>query len=319
MANKLGDINKGDDWVECVPEEDRERVREEYKKAKNIKEKIQVLKSWHPKGHLNLKPIKNLEEYFKYIRICTTDSTWFRGESKDFVRHMPKLYRNIDYKKVTEQLTKERKYFLEFQRRARSLAPEIAAKDTWSWYFLIQHYGGPTSPLDWTQDAAIALWFALNTDVEDTNDAIVICLAPTTLLEYAYEEIGEERNGPGVVLYPGENFTEKWIANITTPDGHSVVELPDSPISLLPPYLNPRITAQKSCFTLFGNRMDGFYEDGKQIVCPCCGQQIFNKLVLDGQSKNDLRNELTKIGITTGRIYPDLDGLSKEITNEIYK
>ncbi len=196
--------------------------------------------------------------------------------------------------------------------------PDISVNDTWSWYFLIQHYGGSTRLLDWTQDAAIALFFALGTDQENSNDSMVTCLTPTALLQYALKELGDEEPESSTILYPGEKPTDRWITNISAPADHTIRELPASPIALLPPYSNPRITAQRSCFTLFGNRIDGFYEDGKHIVCPTCGQQIFCKLVIEGQSKNDLRKELARIGITSGKIYPGLDGLCKEITDEIY-
>jgi len=307
------------DWIKGITEEHQEEVREKYKKAKTFKKKIDILKTWHPKGHLSLKPIKNLETYFKYIRVCTTDSTWFRGESKNFGSLKPKLYRNIDSNEIVEQQAKERKYFLEFKRRARSMVPDIDENDNWSWYFLIQHYGGPTRLLDWTQDAAIALFFALNTDIDDANDPIITCLTPTALLYYAYDELGYEKTLSGKVLYPGDNPSDKWLANIIVSDDNFSTELPSSPIALLPSYLNPRITAQRSCFTLFGNRMDGFYMNGKHIVCPLCNSRIFNKLIIDGKSKNDLRKELIKIGITNGKIYPGLDGLCKEITYEIYQ
>lgn len=307
------------DWIADVPEDDREKVRKQYGKAKTFEKKISILRTWHPRGHLSLKPIKNLEEYFKYIRVCTNETTWFRGEVRDFGSLVPKLYRNIGNTEIVEQQRRERRYFFEFQRRSRSLVPEIHPSDTWSWYFLIQHYGGPTRLFDWTQDAAIALFFALGTDQDDTNDSIVTCMAPTALLEFAFKEIGEKNSVGAGILYPGENPTQKWIANITAADDSGIEELPTSPIALLPPYLNPRISAQRSCFTLFGSKIDGFIQEGKQVVCPCCGQKIFNKLVINGKSKNNLRKELTRIGITSGRVYPGLDGLCREISAEIYE
>ncbi len=306
------------DWINDVPETDREKVRGLYEKAKTFEATIDVLKTWHPKGHLNTDPIKNLEEYFKYIRVCTHDFTWFRGEPKDYGSLIPKLYRNMEGDNILEQQIKERHYFFEFQRRARPLAAEISVDDQWSWYFLIQHYGGPTRLLDWTQDAAVALFFALDTDRENTDDAIVICLTPTVLLEYVFNELGHEAIVSDKVLYPGEEPTNKWIANISESNDPTIWDLPSSPIALLPPHLNPRISAQRSCFTLFGKKTDGFYKEGKQIVCPTCGQQIFGRLVIDGKSKNDLRKELARIGITSGKIYPGLDGLCKEITGEIF-
>jgi hypothetical protein len=174
-------------WIDNVTEEDREKVQKLYKKAKTFKKKLKVLKDWHPAGYLNLKPISTLEEYFKYIRHTTTGSTWFRGESKDHGHLVPKLYRNIENDKINEQQDKERNFYLEFQRRARAFAPAIAPDDIWTWYFLIQHYGGPTRLLDWTQDATVALFFALDTEHNSTENPIVITLSPTVLANYAFK------------------------------------------------------------------------------------------------------------------------------------
>ena len=306
-------------WIEDVPEEDREKVKELYGNAKTFKKKLEVLSQWHPQAYLNLKPISTLDAYFKYIRYTTTDSTWFRGESKDHGHLVPKLYRNIENASIEKQQEKERNYYLEFQRRARALAPTIAPNDTWSWYFLIQHYGGPTRLLDWTQDATIALFFALDTERDSTKNPIVVTLSPTVLADYAFKELEMERSFKGSVLYPGDTPTERWITNLTSGNGQLIDEMPKSPIALFPPHLDSRITVQGSCFTLFGKETYGFYKDDKHIVCPCCDRKIIHKLVINGRKKNELRKELTRIGITSGKIYPGLDGLCKEITNEIFQ
>jgi len=308
-------------WLDEIPENDREKVKELYAKAKTFKKRLEVISEWHPKNYLNIKPINTLEEYFKYIRHTTTVSTWFRGESKDHGHLVPKLYRDIEDDEkdnIEKRQEKERNYFLEFQRRARALAPTIAPNDLWSWYFLIQHYGGPTRLLDWTQDATIALFFALDTERESKNDPIVVILSPTVLADYAFKELEMERSLKSSVLYPGDSPTERWVANLTTANGQSVDDMPKSPIALFPPHSDIRITAQRSCFTLFGKEANGFYRDGKHIVCPCCDRKIIHKLVINGRKKEELRKELTRIGITSGKIYPGLDGLCKEITNEIF-
>lgn len=206
------------EWFDDVPEIDRDRVRESYNKARTLENKISILRNWHPKGHLNLAPIKNLEEYFRYIRISADNSTWFRGESREHGDLVPTLYRNIDENKIMEQHTKERKYFLEFRRRARALVPSIDPNDIWSWYFLIQHYGGPTRLLDWTHDAGIALFLALNTSRDSTDNPIVIELKPSVLTEYAFRELGITDYESNSALYPGENITELWIFNIKNVD-----------------------------------------------------------------------------------------------------
>ncbi len=48
------------DWIGDVPENDRARVKDLYEKAKTFEAKIELLKTWHPKGYLNLNPIKSL-------------------------------------------------------------------------------------------------------------------------------------------------------------------------------------------------------------------------------------------------------------------
>jgi hypothetical protein len=290
-----------------------------YSRAKTSEEKVKVLKEWHPKGYVNLDPIKNLEEYFKYVRLATCDSTWFRGESMDHGHLIPKLYRNIDDDKIAEQHKIERTYYYEFQRRSRALAAAIHPDDIWSWYFLMQHYGGPTRLLDWTQDAGIALFFSLDTDRDSMENPIVTVLQPTVLVHYAFKELGEDESFRGLVLYPGEAPTERWITNITGKNDQLIGIMPDSPIALLPPYFDPRITAQRSCFTLFGKHMYAFYKNDKHITCPCCDQKIILKLVIEGQEKNALRKELARIGITNGRVYPGLVGISKELSEEIYR
>ncbi len=307
-----------EDWFNNIQGKDQDKAKDLYSKAKTLEEKTKVLREWHPKGYANLEPIRNLEQYFKYIRLITHSHSWFRGESSEHGHLIPKLYRNIPDEKVADQHEKERDYFLEFKRRARSFTEEIDPNDTWTWYFLIQHYGGPTRLLDWTQDAAIALFFALDTERDGTDNPIVTVMETIVLVHYAFEELGEKKLDRASVLYPGEPLTEKWISNITGSNVSLTEEIPDSPIPLLPPYSDPRITAQRSCFTLFGKQRNGFYINEKQIVCPCCGQKIISKLVIDGHEKNNLRQELTKIGVSSGKVYPGLDGISREITEEIF-
>lgn len=312
-----------DKWIEELVEDKRDEVWDKYKNAKNDDERISIIYSHHPKGHVNIKPIKYLDDYLKYIRLVSTSSTWYRGETKEHKLLIPKIYRDLDDKEpedvfeesdVTKALKKERKYFQEFRRRAKSIVPNIDDKDFWSWYFLIQHYGGSTRLLDWTSNPLVALFMALDTSREKTNNPIVYLLAPTVLTDYAFKDIGKDNSETGRVLYPGEDDTDKWISNLT----ENNLDIPDSPIALLPANSDQRIISQKSCFTLFGKRLNGFVKDGKQIVCPCCDSKILHKIIIDGKSKDNLRQALIKIGISSETVYPGLEGLTKELNEEIY-
>lgn len=312
-----------DKWIKEIAEENRDEVWQKYKNAKDENERIKIIYNYHPKGHINVLPIKYLEDFLRCIRLVSTSSTWYRGESKEHKFLIPKIYRGIDdieptdifdESNVTKILKKERKYFQEFKRRAKSIVPNIENNDFWSWYFLIQHYGGSTRLLDWSSNPTIALFMALDSNRESTENPIVYLFAPTILTDYAFKDIGKDNAETGRVLYPGEDYTNKWISNIIDND----FNIPNSPIALLPANSDQRIVSQKSCFTLFGKRLNGFIKDGKQIVCPCCDNRILFKIIIDGKFKNNLRQELKKIGISSETVYNGLEGLTKELDEEIF-
>jgi hypothetical protein len=303
-----------DEWIKKIDKEKWEEVWDKYKNAKDNEERINILYSNHPDGLVNLEPIKHLDDYLKCMRLVSNSSTWFRGESREHEFLIPKLYRGIEETEIHSVLKKERKYFQEFRRRARSIVPRFEQDDIWSWYFLIQHHGGPTRLLDWTSNAAIALFMAIDTSRDKTDNPVVYFLAPAVLTNYAFKDTDFESDETGRVLYPGEDNTDKWISNLN----NNNLEIPESPIALLPAYSCERIVAQKSCFTLFGKRLNGFVKDGKQIICPCCDRRILHKVIIDGNSKEILRNELSKIGVSSETTYPGLDGLTKEMNQEIF-
>ena len=303
-----------ENWIKELEIESQQKVWDKYKEAKNIDEKIKILYHNHSSGQVNIEPIKHLEDFLKCIRLVSTSSTWFRGESKEHKLLIPKLYRNIEENQIESVLKKEKQYFQEFRRRAISLATGIDKNDFWSWYFLIQHYGGPTRLLDWTSNANVALFMALNSNREKKDNPVIYFLAPNVMTDYAFKDIGRDTEETGRVLYPGEDQTDLWIANLMSEN----TLIPESPISLLPAYTDQRIVSQKSCFTLFGSRLNGFVKNDKQITCICCDQKILHKVIIDGNSKEKLLNELAKVGVSSETIYPGLEGLAKDINNEIF-
>jgi hypothetical protein len=305
------------DWAASIPEEKREDALERYAAAKTVEDKVKVLISVHPRGYVNLEPVQNLDDYFRYVRLCSNDLTWFRGESKDHMELKPRLYRGVADKDIAKQYQKEREAFREFRRRGRSLASQIEIDDIWSWYFLIQHYGGMTRLLDWTTDAAVALYFALEGPSNGENP-IVISLQAAVLTSYAFEAADAHDDASSHVLYPGEGDTEKWMNSITSDSNKMDNDMPEAPIPLLPPYADDRIRSQSSCFTLFGKGISGFVMDGTEIVCPTCRQKMVHRMLIDGSKNNALRTELKRVGVTSGKVYPGLDGLAKEITEEVF-
>jgi hypothetical protein len=83
------------------------------------------------------------------------------------------------------------------------------------------------------------------------------------------------------------------------------------PVALYPSSIHPRISRQKSCFTLHGTDKRDFETIlNKQKITL---ESKFLKYVLSANIIEDIWVELNQLGITYSTIYPDLDGLAKEL------
>jgi hypothetical protein len=81
------------------------------------------------------------------------------------------------------------------------------------------------------------------------------------------------------------------------------------PIAIYPPYLDERMAAQQSCFTLFGNIFEG--------LNPKQGSEDFlNSITIPAKNKVQILEEMRILGFSDFSIYPDLDGLGNSINAE---
>ena len=128
-------------------------------------------------------------------RLREDKELWFRGESREY-RHIlrPELYRprqdplsgdDLSLKPISELLKIENDLYEDFQRCAVQLSDEKKEDEDWEWdsYFLMQHHGGPTRLLDWSDGALMALHFAVRNKKNDSCDAHVYVLEPYRLME----------------------------------------------------------------------------------------------------------------------------------------
>src|SRR5690349_7394264 len=77
------------------------------------------------------------------------DELWFRGEDAKHASTtlQPELYR-CD-KPLDDILAMEDRLFEDFKRCGIQYS-EFNTDDEWNWYYALQHHGGPTRLLDWT-------------------------------------------------------------------------------------------------------------------------------------------------------------------------
>ena len=264
---------------------------------------------------IQCKDVDSLRNFLELVSGDTKDWTrdgfakpWFRGVTNAVTHKLvPSVFRG-DYKKREFQLTK----------KFRLMAPGFGATpDTGridQWLFLMQHHRVPTRLLDWTESPLIAAFFAAEKaaqtdDVE--NDAAIFGLDPIAM---------NKESGPDFDFFPNtwtDNSTTQRIqfAFGTDADRVCIISHREGPLEL--PHaiyasnVHSRISSQRSCFTLHGtdDKDFGSIFEGKSLIT---NRRLIKYRIPAGKVPNMLR-DLSDLGITYGAVFPDLDGLAREL------
>ena len=273
--------------------------------------------------------IKTLSQFTERVREIRQDwsvkdheELWFRGESREHSTALqPKLYRppeGGERKPIKTLLEIEDDLFNEFQRCGLQLSdqrPEESEWD-WDWYFLMQHHGAPTRLLDWSDGALIALHFALKNKKDgDSNDAFVYVMQPHRLRLYLLAL--EERKitirqwkayAKQNKFYEGREDEWEHAYLPASKEDLLRVKMPKAPLLLYFFHITRRIAAQRSRFIVFGTECDWLSKYSKKT-----GSSL-KTITIEAKSVPAIRIELRDSGMTESVIYPDLDGLGREIS-----
>ena len=224
---------------------------------------------------------------------------WFRGHGDERWELMPKLYRNHPPKRGIRIVEDELRQ--EFTMRAPSLTSELP-KNSWEWYFLMQHHGAPTRLLDWTESALIALYFAVR-EKRDKSDAAVWVLEPWLLngAVLGVEEVIPPGLGEGLFKADVDRYKD-WLPNRYEISGDLRKELP---VAIYPTHFSRRISSQRSCFTIHGSRPDGFDRLPDEALAGLA------KIIIPVATVGQVEDDLAVAGIDELTIFPDLDGLGR--------
>ena len=248
------------------------------------------------------KEIHSLSEAFELIsnlysewNITKDKSLWYRGQT-DFVWSLtPGIYR--------------RGFSSEFEREAirdfKLHAPRFL-KNTPStelgWISLMQHYGLPTRLLDWSESYLTALFFAVQSY---GGDAALWVIRPAYLNK---EALGEHS-----ILIETDDRLDSYI--LPHPNTKTKIVLAEFPAAFRPEWNSIRIAAQKGAFTIHGNKKTpledvilDYDKAGKNM------QGI--KIRIPEFAKETLMQELRIAGVTDLLLFPEMDGLCKEISRK---
>lgn len=224
---------------------------------------------------------------------------WFRGESGSDPPLRPK---------IAGYLKEQENYLLQsFRRKAGGIANTPPREQTDMWLFLAQHYGVPTRLLDWTEGALLGLYFAVNR-LNKSNPRVYM-LDPHQLNVLAGAQESDHLNFPLTWVNAGyENIALAWEERAPT---HGFV----LPIAVPATYQDHRMIAQRSCFTVHGKILDPLAD-----LLRNRGVDLGECLIeyhIDSDAMAQLMEELAILGITGSTIFPDLDHLAQDISNEL--
>jgi hypothetical protein len=244
----------------------------------------------------------------------TENSLWFRGVGKANYKLLPSLYRHRLRKDLALFETLERDMMMRFRQRS---IPFISRpfSDEWDLLFFKQHYGIPTRLLDWTENPFIGLFFAVmgcpfsgrfkqgKPVISFSSDAAVWMLDPIAWNTYALRHQGFDRG----VLTPADEALQSYKPLTRFKDMNLF------PVAMYGAHNSPRIVAQRGVFTMFGKGTKPMQEVYESDSFP---RGCLVKVVLTRDVLPEIRKSVLCNGISESVVFPDLDGLAKEIKRE---
>lgn len=241
---------------------------------------------------MGAKPVASLSEFLATLDVALKSRSrhrWFRGHADLSWRLAPSALR---YRKP-ENIRKALSLLVDFRRIAdfRIERPPPLA-DSLKWMQLAQHYGLHTRLMDWTSNAAAALYFAC---LRAHKDGMVFFMDPTDLNFTILK--GDRR-----LLDSQED--QKLIAPYTKLTERRDPRSRYRTVAIQPVINNERIQLQRSAFTLHGNR--DFDLTDKQAPSLCY-------IPVLAKDKPQLLEQLSAVGIDEMSIFPEHEHLCNHL------
>jgi hypothetical protein len=251
-----------------------------------------------PIGAVELDRITSVKQFMMLVSDLNAEGKqlWFRGARKASYHLEPSLYRHPKVKDPNKLIELEWELLSDFRHRAPPFVRSLPTLDL-EILFLMQHFGVPTRLLDWTENPLVALFFALEND-----DAAVWVLDPVELNKRALNN----REGSDKIV--GGNFSD--LGGYHPSEEGRKVHM-KHPIAVYGIHNSQRIVAQRGGFVLFGKRTEPM--DLQPEISGAGG--VVRKIPIAREVKREAFMELFNMGVSDSVIYPDLDGLGREIKN----
>jgi hypothetical protein len=231
------------------------------------------------------RPITTLGEFFDICEQTLKPDTeyWFRGHADSRWTLTPSALRYPNARQRNAALN----LLATFKRYAETTLPHAPApREELKWVQIARHYGLPTRLLDWTRNAAVALYFACMCPPRADVDGAVFRFNPVDLNRNA--DLKNAR------ILDAHSDARK-IAKYLTLSGRTDARGP-STIAINPAWNSERILRQQGAFTLHGSRE--FTLTAEQAPSLVCWR-------VPGARKQQLLRELERAGTNEMTIFPE--------------
>lgn len=248
-------------------------------------------------------PAKTLTEFAQAVESTSAASPssklWYRGVSQGKSHRLsPSLYRRPGAIDFTELHRLEKRLIAEFRHRSPPFSDRIPGDDL-ELLFLMQHFGVPTRLLDWTENPFVALFFAVLNGFPagpEDEDAAVWALDPVRMNEFALKHVSHR----GGAIQIDDSSARGY-----KPQSDDINA---EPIAIFGVHNSPRIVAQRGVFVIFGSNLAPLDENADLL-----GTDALARIEIPQPARIALREGLMSIGLTDSTVFPDLDGLAREI------
>lgn len=240
--------------------------------------------------------LNSIEEEIKRIE-NNSDIVCFRGQGESAWDLRPSLFVKQIEKSIedSEIKIKETALFFDFVTNAGKFLKD--KNHDWEILFEMRHHGIPTRLLDWTENFATALYFALHGGGKNPTVWIMDCYKLNNLT-------WKSKTIPNPLKDLDFNYENAYqLDNTKVPYGGA--------LAIIGPRSSDRLFAQKGLFTLQGSDSTPM---NKNPLTSCC----FNKFDIPLDAVEDAKLFLKLSGINHYSIFPDLDGLGKYL-NELHE
>lgn len=283
--------------------------------------------------------VKSLADYLSLVFANDTPGFYhevadlkvmYRGQANASWSPIPAAFRSDD------DFLNEGFYIREYERQ---MPEQCAGKTSIEIIIDAQHYGIPTRLLDITSNPLVALYFAcLDTSNDAPSDGAVLQFRPSGI--FMQDELTCSTVAEYVRRYKnGIHFPQSWKESLARAIARSDFRFSSDAdravghflsgkylhVFFLPKFTNSRILMQEGAFLLFSTpfvkKKDPGYGDGVFLL-PSetpreINQIIDRKYIIPKNEKQTILAQLSRVGISESRLFPDTEHRAKSIVDTI--